>query len=427
MRILRPTLLLAAATLAATPLLAQGTNCALLGTFANHGPFNDIWGYVAPNGDEYALLCTTTGTVVVDVTNPATPVETGFFTYGGGTWRDARVYGNYAYITTEQTAGFQILDLSNPASPTAVGVFGQANSGNAHNACVDLGAGRLYLVGCNTGTPVYDLNTNPANPTFLGFARPGGNSNYFHDMCVENGYAYGSMIYNGVLRIFDANAPLPWPSAGLSSRATPDTFTHNAWPNAAGTICVTTDEVSGAVVKFWDITNKSNPIGLGTFTPNSITIPHNAFIVGDKCHVAWYSEGYRCIDISDPNNPVEVASYDTYPGSTSGYDGCWGCYPFLPSGNILVSDRSSGLFIVKPTAASFSKYGAGCQGSASVPVACASLNGNGGTLSNNTNQYEYSYEVNNAGTLLVESVDIYTASNSGTITRPAHIYLPAGR
>ena len=44
---------------------AQGVNCALLGTFNNHGPFNDVWGYTAPNGDEYALLCATTGTVVV--------------------------------------------------------------------------------------------------------------------------------------------------------------------------------------------------------------------------------------------------------------------------------------------------------------------------------------------------------------------------
>ncbi|MFT7536056.1 MAG: hypothetical protein ACI85K_002010, partial [Hyphomicrobiaceae bacterium] len=63
--------------LLATSLTAQGVNCALLGTFSNHGPFNDVWGYTAPNGDEYALLCATTGTVVVDVSNPSTPIERG--------------------------------------------------------------------------------------------------------------------------------------------------------------------------------------------------------------------------------------------------------------------------------------------------------------------------------------------------------------
>ncbi|MCR9245482.1 MAG: choice-of-anchor B family protein [bacterium] len=417
--------LLAAATVLAAPIAAQGVNCALLGTFNNHGPFNDIWGYVAPNGDEYALLCTTTGTVVVDVTNPASPVERGWFPWGNSSWRDARTYGNYAYIVTESTAGFQVIDLSNPNSPTLVGTRGTGNSNNAHNVCVDLGTGRLYLVGCNTGTPVYDLTSNPSNPSFLGFGLPGGNSNYFHDLCVENGYAYGSMIYNGVLRIIDPASPFPW--AALSNRTTPNSFTHNAWPNAAGTVCVTTDEQTGGVVKFWDISNKSNPQSLGQYTPNPSSIPHNAFIVGDKCHVSWYTEGYRCIDISDPNNPVEVASYDTWPGASGGFSGCWGVYPFLPSGNILVSDRSTGLYIVRPTQASFSNYGQGCAGSVPAPATCASLNPNGGTLSNSTNQYEYSYRVSNSGnTLQVSSVDIYTRSQNGTLTRPAHIYQFAG-
>ncbi|MCA8949743.1 MAG: choice-of-anchor B family protein, partial [Planctomycetes bacterium] len=331
--------------LAAT-LAAQGVNCNLIGTFSAHGPFNDVWGYTAPNGDEYALLCTTTGLVVVDITTPSTPVERGWFPWSSSSWRDCRTFGHYAYVVTEATAGFQIIDLQNPNSPTQVGMFGTANSNNAHNVCIDVAAGRLYLVGCNTGTPVYDLNANPANPTFLGYALGSGNSNYFHDLCVENGYAYGSMIYNGVLRIMNASNTLPW--SALSNAGTPGNFTHNAWPNAAGTVCVTTDEISGGVVKFFDITNKNAPVPLGQYTPNSVTIPHNAFIVGDLCHVSWYSLGYVCIDISDPNNPIEVASYDTYNGTTNSYDGCWGCYPFLPSGNILASDRTSGLFIVKP-------------------------------------------------------------------------------
>ncbi len=410
----------------AAALPAQGVNCQLLGTFNNHGSFNDIWGYTAPNGDEYALLGARTGTVVVDVTNPATPIETGWFPYGNSTWRDIRTFGNYAYVVTESTAGFQILDLSNPNNPTAVGVFGTQNSGNAHNVCVDLGTGLLYLVGCNTGTPVYDLNTNPANPTFLGFARGSGNSNYFHDMCVENGYAYGSMIYNGVLRIFDATASLPWPSAGLSSRQTPSNFTHNAWPNAAGTICVTTDEQSGGVVKFWDITDKTNPIGLGQYTPNSATIPHNAFIVGDKCHVSWYTEGYKCIDISDPNNPVEVASYDTFPGPAGGFGGCWGVYPFLPSGNILASDQSTGLYILRPSNASFSNYGQGCPGS--VTVGCPELNPNGGNLTGATRDNEYCYAVDNpaGNTLQVVGFDLFTQSTGGNVVRPAHLYADVG-
>ncbi|MFT6079423.1 MAG: choice-of-anchor B domain-containing protein [Planctomycetota bacterium] len=404
--------------LLATSLTAQGVNCALLGTFSNHGPFNDVWGYTAPNGDEYALLCATTGTVVVDVSNPSTPIERGWFPFGSSTWRDIRTYGTYAYVVTEATAGFQILDLSNPNSPILVGVFGTSITSNAHNVCIDEGAGKLYLVGTNVGTPVWDLTTNPANPSYLGQAT----TTNFHDLHVENGYAYASYIGGGVLRIMDASSPVAMPV--LSNTPTPSAFTHNAWPNAAGTICVTTDERAAGVIKFFDITNKSSPIPLGQFTPNTAAIPHNAYIVGNKCHVSWYTEGYRCIDFSDPMNPVEIASYDTWPGASGGFNGCWGCYPFLASGNILASDRTTGLYIVRPGAASFTNFGQACVGSATEP--CPELNTSGGTLSNSTNQYEYTFEVPAVGSMQVASFDIYTNSTTGSLTRSAHIYADTG-
>lgn len=403
--------------LLAASLSSQGVNCALLGTFNNHGPFNDIWGYAAPNGDEYALLCTTTGTVVVDVTNPGNPIERGWFPFGSSSWRDCRTYGTYAYVVTEATSGFQIIDLSNPNNPTAVGNFGTSVTNNAHNVCVDTATGLLYLIGTNVGTPVWDLNTNPANPSYLGLADGSGNGNYYHDLCVENGYFYGSMIYNGDLRISDATT---FPPSVISSTQTPGNFTHNAWPNANGTLCVTTDEVNGGVIRMFDITNKANPIGLSTFTPNTNSVPHNAFIVGDKVHVSWYTEGYRCIDISDPSNPVEVASYDTWPGASGGFNGCWGVYPFLPSGNILVSDRTSGLFIVRPSNAGFSNFGQGCPGS--VTASCPELNPNGGTLEGDTRDNEYCYTATTPTPITIASVDFFTQSTSGTQTRPVHIY-----
>ena len=51
-------------------------------------------------------------------------------------------------------------------------------------------------------------------------------------------------------------------------------------------------------------------------------------------------------DLTYPYNIIKVASYDTYPGQTIGFDGCWGVYPFLPSGTILASDITKGLFVL---------------------------------------------------------------------------------
>ena len=39
---------------------------------------------------------------------------------------------------------------------------------------------------------------------------------------------------------------------------------------------------------------------------------------------------------------IQVTYYDSYSGSGNGFDGCWGTYPYLPSGNIISSDINSG-------------------------------------------------------------------------------------
>src|SRR5690606_38994333 len=39
---------------------------------------------------------------------------------------------------------------------------------------------------------------------------------------------------------------------------------------------------------------------------------------------------------------------DTWPFASGGFNGAWGVYPFQPSGNIYVSDISTGLYIVRP-------------------------------------------------------------------------------
>ena len=330
---------------------AQGVNCTLLGQLDPHGTYNDIWGYAAPNGDEYALVGVTNGTSIVDVTNPTAPVERAFIPGANSSWRDIRTYGDRAYVVTEGDAGMQVISLTNPNSPFLIGVTGANEFGNAHNICIDTATGRIYIVGAGggAGNPVFDASLNPDNPPLVGNALPAAagnpNSTYFHDIQVENGFAYGAMIYNGEMRIMNTST-LPLPIE--SNIGTPGNFTHNCWPNAAGTICVTTDEVTGGLIKFFDISNKAAPVPLGQFTPNSASIVHNAFIVGNYCHVSWYTEGYRCIDISDPNNPVEVASYDTWPASSTGFNGAWGVYPFLPSGNVLINDISTGLYIVRP-------------------------------------------------------------------------------
>ena len=78
--------------------------------------------------------------------------------------------------------------------------------------------------------------------------------------------------------------------------------------------------------------------------------------------------------------------------------------------------------------ASFASYGAGCEGTVQLPpVSCPEVNANGGTLSNQTNQYEYCYQTSTPSPLVVTGFEIFTRSTTGgSITRAAHIYADTG-
>lgn len=86
--------------------------------------------------------------------------------------------------------------------------------------------------------------------------------------------------------------------------------------------------------------------------PNQNTRPHNPHINGNLMYVSYYEDGVQVFDINDVSNAntiKRIAYYDTYTqnngnGYPAGFSGCWGVYPFLPSGCILASDINNGLF-----------------------------------------------------------------------------------
>jgi hypothetical protein len=75
-------------------------------------------------------------------------------------------------------------------------------------------------------------------------------------------------------------------------------------------------------------------------------MPHNLIFKKQFLYVSYYHDGLYIYDLSDPSNPTVAGYYDTYPDSVApNYNGAWGVYPFLPSGNVLVSDTEYGLFV----------------------------------------------------------------------------------
>ena len=312
---------------------------------------NDVWGYVDEQGNEYAIVGTEDGTSIMNVSDPINPFEVFWLPGENSIWRDPSVYGDYAYISTEAEEGLTIINLSPlPESNVLVSTLYTGESGlsweSAHNCHVD-DAGYLYVFGANYGEGgvlIYDVNTMPMNPSFVGA---------FDNWYVHDGVAFGDTLYlahvnDGFLSIVDitdrSNPQL------LGTKITPDSFTHNIWPSDNREVVYTTDELPDAFIAAYDITDVDNITELDRVqsSPGQNVIPHNTFVLNDYLITSYYVDGITIHDAQHPRNLIEVAAYDTYPGQTPTFDGSWGVYPYLPSGIILASDRSEGLYILQP-------------------------------------------------------------------------------
>ena len=326
-------------------------NLSLLGTLDwNNTEGSDIWGWADGIGNEYALVGLNNGFSVVNVTTPTNPVEEFFISDINSTWRDVKTFGHYAYVTTEANAGLLIVDLSDMSGNTYFHqtIFNGNNSSTeftaAHNLYIDEN-GVAYIFGASSnsgsspadGAIFLDVATNPIDPSYLGE----WNDFYIHDGMVRGDTMYVGCINEGELYIVDvSNKNNP---QNLGHTTTPNSFTHNAWVSNDGNYVFTTDEQSDAYVGSYNITDMNNiqEVDRIQSNPGSNSIPHNAHVDGNFLITSWYRDGTVVHDITYPNNMIEVANYDSYAGSGDGFDGCWGTYPFLPSGNIISSDINS--------------------------------------------------------------------------------------
>ena len=317
-----------------------------------HGAnLNDVWGYVDELGNEYAIVGTSKGTSIVDVTNPTNPVEVFWLPGTESIWRDPCVYGDYAYVTTEAEDGLLIIDLTPlPQSTNLTSSLYTGPAANpwqsAHTCFIDEN-GVAYIFGANRGNGgaiMLDVQNNPMNPIEVGVF----DNWYIHDGFARNDTLYAGHIYDGFFSLVDVSDKVN--PILLGTKVTPSSFTHNIWPSDNGKYVYTTDEVSGAFIGVYDITDPTNIIEIDKtqHSPGAGVIPHNTHVVGDYLVTSYYSDGVVIHDITNPDNTIKVGQYDTYPGQTIGFDGCWGVYPFLPSGTILAADITQGLYILGP-------------------------------------------------------------------------------
>ena len=329
-------------------------NMTLLDRFQYGTNTNDVWGYMAPSGDEYALVGTRVGLSIIDI-NTDSLFEVDFIQGQNSTWRDIKTWGDFAYVSTEQTDGLLVVDLRNLPDSTSHFFWkpefeNQGTLLRIHNIFIDE-FGILYISGANInggGVMLVDVNTNPGQPELISFAP----SRYSHDAYARDSILYSSEINDGTLSIYDISNPDSITLEGRTS--TPSDFTHNAWLSDDSKTIFTTDERPNAFIASYDITDFGNIIELDRFRPAATklqgVVPHNVHVWNDWLIISYYTDGCILVDASRPDNLIEVGNFDTFlpdDPDNRGF-GAWGAYPFLPSGKVLITDSGNGLYVLEP-------------------------------------------------------------------------------
>lgn len=318
--------------------------------------YSSVWGYTAPDGREYALLGAGNGTSIIDITDAANPVERAFIPGPSSRWRELKAYQHYAYVVTEGGGGLQIIDLSQlPISASLAATY--VGFDRAHTVTIDEARGYLYTGGGEfVSSRAFSL-ADPLNPAALGvFNAP----KYVHDQSVQGTLAYLAEGGEGSYSIYDVTNPAapvrvihfhaPGSSHGIADPGHGDgsdgtTYAHNIWPVANGSAALTTEEVTGKTVKRWDLSDPAHPRVTAEYL-GSNGMAHNVHIKGQYAYLAHYSAGLRVLDLTDPARLPEVAAYQRAGARNSGFNGVWGVYPYFRSGNILLSDIETGLYVV---------------------------------------------------------------------------------
>ena len=111
------------------------------------------------------------------------------------------------------------------------------------------------------------------------------------------------------------------------------------------------DEVPNSFIDAYDVSDPTDIQFLDNIqsSPGQDVIVHNTHYIDGFLVTSYYRDGVTIHDVSNPDIMVEVGNYDTSPNfSGNGFNGCWGVYPWLPSGNIIAADIEEGLYVLGP-------------------------------------------------------------------------------
>ncbi len=333
--------------------------------------WNDLtcW-YDSINKREFVIAGSTDSIYFFDISNP-NQIKLCDVKYGAVKFvinRDYEIYQHYVYCVSDQNRGaLQIFDLQYLPDSVHKIYDDSTLAINTHSIFIESKSKRLYMCsnkypnwkngnGNESAMDIISLDT-PEKPKFLAKLEVPKQANgdavfrWVHELTARNDTAYISCGYSGMY-IYDLRDLTKQKIISSIINYTAAGYNHSSSLDASGKHIMFTDEVpAGLPIKIFDINIIQAPRIESMFSSHTGAIPHNAYWMGNFAYVSYYHDGVYIYNLNDTKKPYVEAYYDTYPDNPSGvykgYSGCWGIYPFLPSGNIVASDRTYGIFVLR--------------------------------------------------------------------------------
>jgi choice-of-anchor B domain-containing protein len=333
----------------------------------------DVWVFEGVNGRDYAYI----GTFmhdwmkVWDVTDPSNPMLTDSIQLDARRINDVKIHPNsrLGIVTREGASsrrnGMVLLDLAMPAHPTVLGEYTETLTGGVHNVWIDGENELVYAVHNGTrAIHIIDIS-NPEAPSEVGRWAIDNQQRSLHDIIIQEGYAYVSYWDDGVV-ILDVGAGshggTPRAPVLVSQFKYPIGNTHVAWRH--GQYLFVGDEIfppawdadrpidARGYIHVLDMSDIENPVEVAKYEVPEAGA-HNVWTEGDRLYVGYYQAGLRVLDISGElrgdlyKQGREIAVIETTDEDTMtpNWGMTWGAQVF--KGRVYSSDLNSGLWITE--------------------------------------------------------------------------------
>ena len=209
----------------------------------------------------------------------------------------------------------QIVDITDPANPVLAGEWTLGRDAG-------LAFGATILADEPNLPPGSDCTPPPATPALC---RGDIALVYLHDVWVSTDGAVAYLSYwDAGLVTLDISDPANPILLGVSTEPLSDEGNaHNAIVDELSNLILVGDEDfepgPWGFLRIYDGSNPAVPVPIGTFaTTNALANPppdsgiyslHNITVANGTAYLAWYSDGVRVLDLSDPSAPKERASF----------------------------------------------------------------------------------------------------------------------